>query len=413
VGIYFTTPLQGIIFYRLIIFCILILLVCWVWTFFSIRGFSIKREARGLRQEVGEVFEERFEVKNNLRFTRPWIEIRDISNLPESKGSRVISWIGPESLRSYSAYTLLSRRGLYNLGPTLLCSGDPFGLFSRVREIPCEKSLLVLPYMVEIDKFPFPSGMLPGGRAKRKKTFEVTPHAASVRDYIHGDPISRIHWASSARRDRLISKEFDQDPMADVWILLDGQKAAHYRSPDALYTSSVKKFWLNQVEFIKEARGYRLPTDTFEYAVASAASISKFAIKSGLALGFLCLGQKLMMLSPEKGERQLNKVLETLALVQPHGKQPLRVVIESQAPNFLRGSTIIIITASISDQLISIVDSLIRRNIHPLVILISPQSFGFEEISERIVGQIRVRGVPTTIISKDNDIRLELENGYY
>jgi uncharacterized protein (DUF58 family) len=42
-----------------------------------------------------------------------------------------------------------------------------------------------------------------------------------VRDYEPGDSFSRIHWRSTARRDRLVVKEFELDPLADIWIVPD------------------------------------------------------------------------------------------------------------------------------------------------------------------------------------------------
>ncbi|MRS05384.1 DUF58 domain-containing protein, partial [bacterium] len=270
-GIYLTTPQQGQLFFRLIIFCALLLITSWFWAFISTGGFILNRSTRGLRHGVGQVFEERFEIINLRRFSRPWLEVLDKSNLPGSKGSRVLSWIGAGARRSYSTYTLLTRRGIYLLGPTRLSSGDPFGVFRYSLEYPGTESLLVLPYSVEINRFPFPAGLLPGGRAKRQKTYEITPHAASVREYVHGDPISRIHWPSSARRDRLISKEFEQDPLADVWIILDAQKKVHHFQKENNENQVENSFWLNQIGIMQSAQKFRLQADTFEYSVSAAA----------------------------------------------------------------------------------------------------------------------------------------------
>jgi uncharacterized protein (DUF58 family) len=47
---------------------------------------------------------------------------------------------------------------------------------------------------------------------------------ASVRDYAPGDSFNRIHWPSTARTGQLIVKEFELDPMADIWLFLDLEK---------------------------------------------------------------------------------------------------------------------------------------------------------------------------------------------
>src|SRR5512146_3287345 len=82
---YFTPLVSGtatpVFFTRLVYLCLLLLGFSWLWSYFSIRGFNLMRDARVLRQQVGEVFEERFRVSNRFPFVRLWIEVRDDSQL--------------------------------------------------------------------------------------------------------------------------------------------------------------------------------------------------------------------------------------------------------------------------------------------------------------------------------------------
>jgi uncharacterized protein (DUF58 family) len=52
----------------------------------------------------------------------------------------------------------------------------------------------------------------------------VTTNVAGVREYAPGDSFNRIHWPSTARAGRLIVKEFELDPTADIWLFLDMQR---------------------------------------------------------------------------------------------------------------------------------------------------------------------------------------------
>ena len=140
---YFTPVIAGVqtpvFFTRLVYLCALLIILGWIWAYYAIRGFSLVREARVLRQQVGQVFEERYRLVNRSPFLRLWIEIRDESQLPGNTGSRVLSLIGPRQQRSYISYTLLNRRGSFRLGPTHLVSGDPFGLFLNKHELTAER----------------------------------------------------------------------------------------------------------------------------------------------------------------------------------------------------------------------------------------------------------------------------------
>src|SRR5690606_31015882 len=65
------------------------------------------------------------------------------------------------------------------------------------------------------------AGLLSGGEAQRQRSHNVTTNAAGVRDYAYGDSFNRIHWRSTARKDKLVVKEFEIDPLVDIWIFPD------------------------------------------------------------------------------------------------------------------------------------------------------------------------------------------------
>ena len=93
--------------------------------------------------------------------------------------------------------------------------------------------IIVYPPTVPIHRFATPIGTLSGGEAVRRRAHFVTTNAAGVRDYQPGDSFNRIHWRSSARKDRLLVKEFELDPLADVWIFLDLSRGSLVERPQA------------------------------------------------------------------------------------------------------------------------------------------------------------------------------------
>lgn len=394
--------------YRLIYICLLLIVIGWIWAFISIQGVSVKRIGRGFRQQLGEVFEERFEIGNRFPIIRVWMEVKDKSNLPGTSGSRVFSWIGGKETRSYSSYTLLSQRGEYLLGPTEIYSGDPFGLFSFKRVYKQEHSVLVMPYMVHLSGFPYPPGYLTGGKALRVRTLETTPHSAGVREYMPGDPLKRIHWHTTARKDHLMVKEFDQDPQADIWIFMDSQKDIHYQGEADDAPLKTERFWLwrQKIEF-------KLPPNTYEYSTSIAASIAGYFIREGQSVGFISDGQVLTALMAERGDRQFEKILETLAFLKPEGDLPLLGIVEAQANNMPRGSIAVIITPSTDLRILQAVDTLTLRKMRPIVILFDTKSFGGESADpENLVMSLRSRKVPVAVIQKDANLKWTLEHGF-
>ncbi len=395
----------GKLYYRLSFFWVFLFLGSWLWSTLSIRGLGFKRSARTLRAQVGQIFEERFEVQNLNRFPRVWIEVRDLSSLPGSDGSRVLTMIMGRQARSYIGRVRLVQRGVFALGPTALATGDVFGLFPMEREVPEHDSLLVYPMMVDVRGFPNPPGLLPGGEALRRRTHQVTPNAAGVRDYNTGDPLNRIHWLSTARRGRLMVKEFELDPLADVWVFWDASKDVQAAIPQAMADFHAKDIWARTAKI-------QLPPSSEEYGISIAASLVRDYLRRGRAVGLACAGQHLTLIAPDRGGRQLGKILEALALTRAEGDLPLRALVETQVKHMVRGSTVVMITPSTSREVALMVDFLIQRGLKPIVVLLDNASFGGKPGSEELAANVELLGVPYHRIQNGMDLAVALSNGY-
>jgi len=372
-----------------------------IWSLLSMRGIHLVRHTRSLRASMGEVFEEHFEVRNNAWPACLWLEVINQSSLPMAGGSRLLTGIGAGQRRFYTARTLLNRRGAFILGPTSLSSGDPFGLFSIRKQVAARDTLVVLPMKVPINYFPPPPGILPGGKAVRQRTIDVTPHAAGVREYVPGDPMKRIHWPTSAHRGRFMVKEFEQDPQADIWLFLDAQSEIQASVKEQAVIYREDRWWIRRPKVA-------LPHDTFEYAVSAAASLANYFLLQRRSVGLACAAGRVTYVSADHGERQLTKIMETLAFVQPIGKMSLLGLVTMQAKLLQIGAGVIIITASIESQLLLAVEDLQHRNLRPVVVIIKPETFGGMGDSETIIAGLVHRNVPVCSVEFGNDLSVQL-----
>ena len=388
------------IYIRLAILWGLMLVTSYLWTVFSLKGLIVKRYARTLRHQVGQIFEERIEIVNLTRFPRLWVGVRDQSDLPGSMVSRVLTWIGSRRTRSYVAYTWLNQRGLFQLGPTEISSGDMFGLFRSSRVVSTVQQLLVIPHLVSLPYFPSPQGLLPGGRALRRRTLEVSPYAASVREFTPGDPLNRIHWPSTARKDRLMVKEFEQDPQADVWIFVDAYQFVQAALPDEEIVVKEDALWL-----WRRPKEIKIPPATIEYSISCAASIASYFIKQNQAVGFTSSGQVDITLSPERGERQQGKILEMLGLLKPQGKMSLLGLIGAQTSHMMKGSTVILITPSVSSEILLGVSELQQRSMQPVLVLINAITFGGQKGTGELGFKATAMGAPVFTVSNQDALQ--------
>jgi len=381
------------LFYRLTYLWSLLLFGSQVWARLSLRGVEVRRTASRRRAQMGQLFEERVEVINHGRWPRLWVAVQDRSDLPSRHASRVLSLIGGRESRSYLARTRLSRRGVFRLGPTVLVSGDPFGLFSREVQVPAQATLLVLPHLVPVHAFPSPLGVLPGGEALRRRTSQVTPNAAGVREYAPGDPLKRIHWPSTAWRGHFMVKEFELDPQAEVWLFLDLCRAVQVQGG--------QEEALDWLPFWPLAGHVPLPRDTTEYAVSIAASLARYFLRQRRAVGLVAAGERLTVLPSDRGGRQLNRVLETLALVRPAGEVPIAALLRAQAAALPRGSTVVVITPDRREELSISLDMLCRRGLNPVLVWLDAASFQRDEGRS---APPACRGVPCRVVRAGDDL---------
>jgi uncharacterized protein (DUF58 family) len=396
----------GTVYVRLLYLGILLIVIAWLLAVTSLRGIKVERQARSLRATVGDIFEEHFEISNASKFPKLWLEVANETAIPHATGSRVLTFLRAKQKRIYTARTWLTGRGGFELGPTKITSGDPFGIFRVSKSYPAKSSLIVLPLIFPVADFLSPPGLLPGGKAIRRKSIDITPHAAGVREYVPGDPMKRIHWPTSIRRGQLMVKEFEQDPQAEVWLFLDTFKSAHLAKPSEEYdTPPIDDL------FLLRRRKVKLTPSTLEYSISIAASLAHYFIGQRRAVGFVTAsGHSFKVIPAERSERQEAKILAELAFVQAESTYTLPGMVAAQMGQLPQGSSAILITPTIWPELLIGVDSLQRRNLRPVVVLLMSQSFGSRASNEDLAKSLIERKVPVCRVYCDADLSQTLSS---
>ena len=401
------TLVDGAVYYvRLLYLGALLLILAWLLTILSLRGITVERRSRSSRAGVGDVFEEHFEIANNSRVTKLWLEVANETKIPNSTGSRIVTLLRGRQKRSYTARTWLTSRGGFSLGPTTITSGDPFGIFRVSRQFPAISKLVVFPMLIRVRNFLSPPGLLPGGKAIRRKSIDITPHAAGVREYVPGDPMKRIHWPTSVRRNQLMVKEFEQDPQAEVWFFLDTHKNVHVAKTGELYETPP----LDDLLLLRR-RKVKLPPSTLEYSISIAASLAHYFIEQRRSVGLVTASEHEYRVIPsERSERQEGKILEALSFLQGESTITLPSLISAQIGQLPQGSSAILITPMAWPELLIAVDSLQRRNLRPVVVLLMARSFGGRQSNEELFQSLVERNVPVCPVYCDADLSESLSS---
>jgi uncharacterized protein (DUF58 family) len=144
---------------------------------------------------------------------------------------------------------------------------------------------------------------------------------------------------------------------------------------------------------------------TEEYGITIAASVAGYLLRQRqLAVGLAVSGVPEGVLQLDRGERQLDRILELLAVVHPQRQISLGEALAGESVHLMRGSVLIVVTPSTELDWPASMQFLLRQGIHPLVIALDAHSFDAQVPgNHRVVEALMVLGVPAlTIRNGDN-----------
>lgn len=383
-----------------------VLVFSYAWAWNSLRGIGLRRVTRTRRSQVGQFAEEQFEVTNHGRLPKLWLELKDNSTLPWHDASRVISNLGRGTTQRWQVKTLCTQRGRFRLGPLSLHSGDPVGIFDVEQHIDSTGQIVVYPLVVELSSFEPSISDLSGGEARHRRTYQITTNVAGVREYVTGDSLNRIHWPSTARARRLMAKEFELDPTADVWLYLDLFKDVESALPWSEAPPEPGLFALHTLRR-KQAR-YELPPSTTEYAVTITASLARYFILRNRAVGMSSRGRAREFLQADRGERQLNKILEALAVVTAVGNLPFAHLIATDGIRLNRNDTVLAISSDPSPEWGIALQHLQRRGVNSIAVVIDGTTFGSAGNYTSLLAELDAGGIPAYRVQRGDDLAAAL-----
>lgn len=342
---------------RLIITLVVVLVIAWIWTRLSLQRLGFSRSLALDRVRAGEWVTEELALTNQGLLPKLWVEVRDLSSLPNHHAGRVVH-LGSKGMATWSTSTRCERRGRYRLGPIAISSGDAFGLFETRKVIPATHELIVYPPPVDVSDIPVPMANMFGGRASQATPSHAAHQIAGIREYSTGDPLNRISWNATARLGRMMVKEFDPEPTSDIWILLD----------------------LNEPDHIEhELKHGRLPSaapsadEALEYAIAVAGSLAERCLGDSRKVGVIINRTMPIRLDADSSHRQWFRIFETLAVASSFGHRSLFEAIEAESRRFSRNSGLIVITSSADRDWVPAARSLVQRQVPVTAVLVTDQ----------------------------------------
>jgi uncharacterized protein (DUF58 family) len=188
-------------------------------------------------------------------------------------------------------YGFSSGRGSFKWEALPVVVSDALCLVETPLDLPCAAELVVHP---EINKFR-PISMHPNSTLNAPGSIPARRGGSGtdfwgVREYHPGDSLRWLDWRLTARHPhKLFTKEFEQEEIADIGLILDARQKMDLRINDE---------------------------SLFEYAVEATASLAEMFIHQGHRLSMLVYGRNMQNIYPDYGKKQLNRILDCLSRVK-------------------------------------------------------------------------------------------------
>lgn len=198
-----------------------------------------ERKCEATPREIGQSTEVSVTLTNTGAIPILWVLVEDL--LPDFsmrqkparlsvKGKRVqVAAVGGKQTRTLKYTVSFLMRGYYPIGPTMLETGDVFGLHRRHRVIGKPVYVMVYPKIVPLPKYDFASERPIGEIRLQNRLFEDPTRTAGVREYQVGDPLQRVHWKVTARTGVLHCRVYEPTSLAGATLLIDFHEDGYHK----------------------------------------------------------------------------------------------------------------------------------------------------------------------------------------
>jgi uncharacterized protein (DUF58 family) len=165
----------------------------------------------------------------NVRSRRTPDFVIDVADGPGHASTLRVRGLGGHASHEITIDLDTGVRGVVPVGPAALRRGDPFGLLTRVSLAGGAACLRVRPQTVPLEPLASPRSRDPDGPRSAGTAGGVMFNA--LREYLPGDDLRFVHWASSAHAGVLLVREHTDPSEPAATVVLDTRRGAYPAGP--------------------------------------------------------------------------------------------------------------------------------------------------------------------------------------
>lgn len=337
---------------------------------------------------TGDEIDIEYRIQNNSKLSIPYIKVKSnfIRLLTGRDVETSIISLRPQSRFTKRNTVTLNKRGYYPLGEIQILIRDVFGFYSFEKNIVSNASLLVYPEIINLSTLKITANYKSGELLTEHSLFQDQNNIATLRDYRAGDSIKAIHWKLTAKKDKVIVKDFENRVDTNTILFLD-----------------------NEQSLFKDDIDRRLEDKSVDIAL----SIINYCLNQSIETILETQNEGGYIRIKGQHKSDLKPYLEELTRFQGNGIHRIQSLILPQMDTIDKGSTVIIISPNLDKSMGAMAIELKVKNLNPLLIITTDRENQTGSVDLEIEKRLHQEGIPIYIMDYGTSIKevLEVPNG--
>ncbi|GIO25076.1 DUF58 domain-containing protein [Oceanobacillus sp. J11TS1] len=251
---------------------------------------------------------------------------------------------------TFNYYIQALPRGEHTLEKVTIQTAELFGFIKKSYDFPVQDKIVVYPYVHQIRLAHDMASYEQGGALSNQLQQTNTMVASGIREYAPGDRVTRIDWKQTARKQVMMTKEFDREKSTDMVLIHDNNK---------------------------NTTGQQL---VYEASIEMSLSLIEKLERKGYQTSFLSIGEKTYWFHLAQNPHQKALMKNYLLSAQPEEKGAFAVRFREEMAQLSKVDSIFLILTSIDTYLVQAILEAKQRTKHLSILYIHSENPPSDEV---------------------------------
>lgn len=269
-------------------------------------------------------------------------------------------------------------RGEHQLQALRIRTGDMFGFVKKEHIFYLSDQVIAFPNERPIHITDSITSYEQGSISSYAMNLKNSNVATGIREYMPGDKFSWIDWKQTAKKNTIITKEFEQEKSTDTMVILDN---CYYQGINEL---------------------------AFEAGIELTMSLVESIRKQASQVGFLSIGENVVYFPMHHDPAKKDLIRQHLTRLQPGGTRPFSVVLREETMKISSGANMILVTTHMDDTFRESIEKIKQRSKRVIILFIQSSAL-ISRNEHNTIQQLRFEGVVINVLTEKQLVQKKIE----